>query len=69
MSEALLDIGSAAGRVWQYLHDNGAASATKLAEATGLGKNELQRALGWLAREDNLVIEFRGRVEYFSLRG
>lgn len=68
MSEALLDIGFAAGHVWQYLHDNGAASATKLAEATGLGKNELQRAIGWLAREDNLTVESRGRVEYFSLR-
>lgn len=68
MSEALLEIGSAAGRVWQYLHDEGPASATKLAEATGLGKNELQRALGWLARENNLVIENRGRTEYFSLR-
>lgn len=69
MSETLLGIGSAAGRVWQYLHDNGATSATKLAEATGLGKNELQRAFGWLAREDKLAIESRGRVEYFSLRG
>jgi winged helix-turn-helix protein DUF2582 len=68
MNETLSEIGAAAGSVWQYLNDNGAASGATIAEATGLGKNELQRALGWLAREDNLAIETRRRTEYFSLR-
>lgn len=68
MSNAPTEIGVAAGTVWQYLNENGPASAAKLAEGTGLGKNELQRALGWLAREEKLTIETRCRTEYFSLR-
>jgi transcription initiation factor IIE alpha subunit len=61
-------IGEAAGKVWQFLNANGEASATKIAAETGLGKNELQRAIGWLAKEDKLVIEMKGRTETLSLK-
>lgn len=61
-------IGEAAGRIWQHLSENGPASVTKVTTATGLGKNDVQRAIGWLAREEKIDIEVIGRVETISLR-
>ncbi|MBD9360152.1 winged helix-turn-helix domain-containing protein [Methylomonas fluvii] len=61
-------IGEAAGAVWQYLHTNGEASVNKVTTETGLGKNDVQRAIGWLAKEDKLNIEMKGRVETLSLK-
>lgn len=64
MSEA---IGDAAGVVWTFLNENGPASVTKITTATGLGKNDVQRALGWLAREEKVCIELNARTEMVSL--
>ena len=61
-------IGSTAGSIWSYLSKNETASITKLANDTGLGKNEIQRALGWLAREDKIEIVQKGRTETISLK-
>lgn len=60
-------IGQSAGLVWSFLAENGESSLSKVAAGTGLGKNELQRAIGWLAREDKLVITLKGRTETLSL--
>ena len=61
-------LGSAAGKVWSCLSEAGEAlSATKLAEGTGLDKNAVQRAIGWLAREGKINVEIRGKNEFFSL--
>lgn len=62
------NIGEAAGIVWQFLNTQGEASVNKIANDTGLGKNEIQRAIGWLAKEDKLMIEMKGRVELLSLK-
>lgn len=62
-----ITVGSAAGKIWQFLDQNGEASASRLAEETGLDKNEVQRGIGWLAREGKLVSEKRGRNEFFRL--
>lgn len=61
-------IGAAAGVIWHYLAENGAVSVTKLAKDTGLENKILQRALGWLAKEDKLCFEPRGRSEMISLK-
>ena len=60
-------IGELAGRVWQYLDENGESSVNKVMVETGLGKNEIQRAIGWLAREGKLSILTKGRTEMLSL--
>lgn len=60
-------VGSAAGKIWSFLSENGQASATKIAEGTGLDKNDVQRAIGWLAREGKLNVERKGKNEFFSL--
>ena len=61
-------IGNAAGKIWHYLAENGAASITKIEKETELARNDVQRAIGWLSKEDKLVIEAKGRVETISLK-
>jgi|TARA_R100000935_G_scaffold19067_4_gene36700 predicted transcriptional regulator len=61
-------IGDAAGKIWQYLQKNGATSITKLATECGLDIKVVQRAIGWLAREDKLISVQKGRSEIISLK-
>jgi Winged helix-turn-helix domain (DUF2582) len=64
----ITELGAAAGKIWHYLEKNGSSSVTKITTETGLGKNDVQRAIGWLAKEDKLTIELKGRVETLSLK-
>jgi len=64
----LSEIGDAAGKVWQFLDTNGPSSVTKITTETGLGKNDIQRAIGWLAKEDKLEVELKGRIETLFLK-
>ena len=65
MSES---IGQDAGRVWTYLRKTGTASVTKTARECELDSKRMQRAIGWLAREDKLQIEHTPRGEWLSLK-
>jgi len=60
--------GDAAGKIWEYLNKNGASSVSKVTKETGLSKNEAQRAIGWLTKEDKLIFEMEGRTELLSLK-
>lgn len=62
------EIGAAAGKIWKFLDKHGATSVTKLVAETGLAKNDAQRAIGWLAKEDKIKFELKGRVETLSLK-
>lgn len=61
-------IGAAAGVVWKYLDLNGATSVAKLAKDSALDAKIVQRAIGWLANENKLNIEMKGRTETISLK-
>ncbi len=62
-------IGDAAGKIWKYLDKNGEASVSKITKETGLTRNDVQRAIGWLAKENNLNFEIvNGRTEMLSLK-
>jgi hypothetical protein len=61
-------IGEVAGKVWHYLNENGEASVNKLSTDAGLNKNDIHRAIGWLAKEGKIKIESNGRVETLSLK-
>ncbi|MDQ7091174.1 MAG: winged helix-turn-helix domain-containing protein [Methylococcales bacterium] len=61
-------IGKAAGKLWAYLDKNKSASPSRIIKETGISKNDLQRAIGWLSREEKLIIEVDGRVETLSLK-
>ncbi len=65
---AITEIGTNAGKIWHYLDKNGACSVTKVATETGIGKNEVQRAIGWLSKEGKLAVEIKGRIETLSLK-
>ncbi len=61
-------IGEAAGVLWTFLEKNGPSSPSKIERETGLSKTDLQRAIGWLAKEDKIISEINGRVETLSLK-
>lgn len=61
-------IGETAGKVWAFLEQNGPASINKILNETGLARNDVQRGIGWLAREGKVEIEVQGRVEMVSLK-
>lgn len=61
-------MGFAAGELWQYLNKNGESSATKIVKETELDAKNLQRAIGWLAIEDKLLIITKGRTELLALK-
>ncbi|MCK5729120.1 MAG: winged helix-turn-helix domain-containing protein [Methylococcales bacterium] len=61
-------IGQVAGKIWDFLNKNEPASPSKIAKEIKVPKNDLQRAIGWLAREEKITIELNGRVETLSLK-
>lgn len=50
-------IGIHAGMVWSILNDGDKWDYDDLKRKTSLKSNELYAALGWLAREDKIVLE------------
>lgn len=59
--------GDKAGIVWRALNQNGPGTIADLAKATGLRREEIYSALGWLGRENKIAVEKRGRAMVFSL--
>ena len=61
-------IGTSAGVIWQYLDKNGPSTVAKLIRETQLDEKTAQRAIGWLAQEDKVVLETVNRAETISLK-
>ena len=70
MTEATIEsvFGVKAGIVWQVLNQNGPSSINDIVKATGLRRELVYGALGWLGRENKISVERRGRALVFSLR-
>ncbi len=62
------EIGFTAGKVWHALRDNGAASVTKLKNQLKVDAFSLNAAIGWLAREDKVVVEKSGKSYKVALK-
>ena len=60
--------GSNAGIVWKTLNQNGPSKLSSLVKSTSLSREEIFGALGWLGREDKILVEQKGRTMVFSLR-
>jgi hypothetical protein len=60
--------GTKAGIVWKALNQNGSSNIRNLVKSTSLSREEVFGALGWLGREDKLMMERKGRAIVFSLR-
>ena len=65
MNDAIV---SAVAQVWQHLNDNGPTSFYEIRRKTGLSNEMINRAIGWLAREDKLCIETTNGPEQFRLK-
>ena len=50
------EIGAAAGVIWNRLQENGESTVAQLKKATRLDSPAFDWAIGWLAREDQIVI-------------
>jgi len=60
--------GTNAGIVWRALNQNGATNLANLVKTTSLSREEIHGALGWLGRENKIIVEKNGRAMVFSLR-
>jgi hypothetical protein len=59
--------GTKAGIVWEALNKNGPGTVDNIVKATGMRRELVYGALGWLGRENKIVVERRGRAMVFSL--
>ncbi|BDU50778.1 winged helix-turn-helix domain-containing protein [Haliovirga abyssi] len=60
--------GAAAGKVWNYLNENGATGIKAMVDNSELKKDEVLLALGWLFREEKIGSEKKGRTIVFFLK-
>jgi winged helix-turn-helix protein DUF2582 len=60
-------IGETAGAVWRILSERGALSLAKLVKEIDAPRDLVMQAVGWLAREDKVVID-DSRNRIVSLR-
>ncbi|MBT3505122.1 MAG: winged helix-turn-helix domain-containing protein [Piscirickettsiaceae bacterium] len=65
MSES---IGLVAGKLWEYLEGHGPSSVTKVVKESDIDLKNVNRAIGWLAKEDKIVVTQRGRNETIALK-
>lgn len=61
-------IGNTAGVIWHLLDENGPMSITELVKKADNPRDLVMQALGWLAREEKVVIEEQTRRKIVSLR-
>ncbi len=61
--------GELAGKIWEALHENGELSAKDLKKAVKVrADKDLYLALGWLLREDKLVVKEEAKDILVSLK-
>lgn len=70
MTEARVEaiFGTDAGIVWRALNGSGPSTIDNIVKATSLSRESVYAALGWLGRENKIIIIRRGRSLVFSLR-
>ena len=61
-------IGETAGKVWKFLDEEGEATLNQMKKGIKADPNLILQAIGWLAREDKLIIEKKDRFLTYSLK-
>jgi hypothetical protein len=61
-------IGDSAGKVYNFLNEKGEATLSQLKRGVKADPNLILEGIGWLAREDKLRIEKKGRYVTYSLK-
>ena len=64
----LKQVGETAGRVWSVLQEKGPLSLNALKKQVKAPGDVVLMSIGWLAREDKLVLEQKGRVQMIGLK-
>ena len=64
----ILNIGQTAGKVWKFLEEKGEANLTQMKKGVKAEPDLILQAIGWLAREDKLQIEKKGRFITYTLK-
>lgn len=64
----LKEVGETAGRVWSLLQAKGPQSLNALKKQVKAPGDVVLMAIGWLAREEKIVLEQKGRVQLFALK-
>jgi hypothetical protein len=63
------EIGTTAGLIWNALNSKDEVSLARLKKAVGCKTPVFDWAIGWLAREDKIVIIREGRTFRIGLKG
>jgi Winged helix-turn-helix domain (DUF2582) len=63
----LAEVGSIAGVVWHFLHENGAVTLSRLAKGIDAPRDTVMQGVGWLAREGKIRFEETQRSKTISL--
>ena len=64
----VVQIGETAGAVWRVLSERGSLTVAKLVKEVDQPRDLVMQALGWLAREDKILIEEDSRTKTVALR-
>lgn len=65
--DELMEIGRNAGKVYQQLEAAEELTVSALKKKCNLSETDVQRALGWLARETKIKLEKTPRTTYVRL--
>jgi len=65
----IYQIGEVAGKVWMFLKHHGESNLNQLKKGVKADPNLILQAIGWLAREDKIRIEKKGRFVTYALKG
>jgi hypothetical protein len=57
MNDITSKFGEYAGKVWEKLNENSPLTEKQLIEKTGLKRNDVYSAIGWLAKENKILKE------------
>ncbi len=68
MKYEAVKIGENSGKIWEALNTEGALSLKALEEKTGVKKDELLLAVGWLMKEEKVAGKKEGRTEVLYLK-
>jgi len=60
------EIGTAAGKIWHFLHEKGGSTVSRLKKEVGAPPDLVMLGLGWLAREGK--VEFRQKGKVLTIR-
>ena len=60
-------IGATAGMVWQLLKNNGPTKMADVVKQASASRDLVMQAIGWLAREDKIIITLQARSRVVEL--